>query len=127
MSAVACALNANKAGRVVDSAIYDDLLCRFERLLAFSETLQTRLRQENRRTARLQDLARQNSRLKARVGLDEVYIALLEQSLDSLGALEADSVTEAVTPVWPPASRRKGTDPSHRLHLASPLVEKVAR
>ena len=69
--------------------LYADLLGRFERLLAYASTLQARLRRHERRRVRFEKLSRQNSRLKARIGLDDIYIALLEQALESAGMLAA--------------------------------------
>ena len=76
-------------GSLIEVDLYADLLGRFERLLAYASTLQARLRRHERQRGRFERLSRQNSRLKARIGLDDIYIALLEQALESAGMLPA--------------------------------------
>ncbi len=74
-------------GSLIEVDLYADLLGRFERLLAYASTLQARLRRHERQRGRFERLSRQNSRLKARIGLDDIYIALLEQALESAGMM----------------------------------------
>ncbi len=76
-------------GSLIEVGLYSDLLGRFERLLAYASTLQARLRRHERQRGRFEKLSRQNSRLKARIGLDDIYIAFLEQALESAGMLAA--------------------------------------
>ena len=71
----------------MEARLYADLLSRFERCLAYASTLQTRLRRHERERERLEKLGKENHRLKARIGLDDFYIALLEQALESAGLL----------------------------------------
>ena len=74
-------------GSLIKVDLYTDLVGRFERLLAYASTLQARLRRHERQRGRFERLSRENSRLKARIGLDDIYIALLEQALESSGIL----------------------------------------
>ncbi len=73
----------------MEARLYADLLSRFERCLAYASTLQARLRRHERQRERLEKLGKENHRLKARIGLDDFYIALLEQALESAGVLPA--------------------------------------
>ena len=94
---------------LIEVGLYADLLGRFERLLAYASTLQARLRRHERQRRRFERLGRQNSRLKARIGLDDIYIALLEQALESAGMLP--------TPMQPAA----------RIEAVKPNVGGIAR
>ena len=75
------------SGALIEADLYTDLLSRFERLLAYASTLKARLRRHERQRGHFEKLSRENSRLKLRIGLDDIYIALLEQALESAGVL----------------------------------------
>ena len=64
-------------------------------------------------------LAKENSRLKARIGLDDIYIALLEQALEAAGMLSTSVKPPAVKAAQPQprkvAAKRAG---ARRLRLA---------
>ena len=77
------------SGALIETHLYTDLLSRFERLLAYASTLKARLRRHDRQRGHFEKLSRENSRLKLRIGLDDIYIALLEQALESAGVLPA--------------------------------------
>ena len=105
---------------LTQAGLYADLLSRFERLLAYASTLQARLRRHERQRGRFEKLSRENSRLKARIGLDDIYIALLEQALESAGVLPAPvqpaARIEAVKPVGGGIAREQRGE--RRLRLA---------
>ena len=77
------------SGALMEAALYTDLLSRFERLLAYAATLKARLRRHEQQRGHFEKLSRENSRLQLRIGLDDIYIALLEQALESAGVLPA--------------------------------------
>ncbi len=103
--------SAGTDSTTVDTSLFNDLLSRFERLLAYASTLQTRLLHYERRRLNMSTLARENSRLRARVGLDEIYIALLEQALESVGVMASAAQTgaglEATTAARAPDLRKR--------------------
>ena len=105
-----------KSGALMEAGLYADLLSRFERLLAYASTLQARLGRNERQRGRLEKLGGENRRLKARIGLDDVYIALLEQALESAGVIPTSvqpaSPIEATQPdrggiAWKHAGERR--------------------
>ena len=104
------------SGALIEADLYTDLLSRFERLLAYASTLKARLRHHERQRVHFEKLSRENSRLKLRIGLDDIYIALLEQGLESAGVLPAPvqpaARIEAVKP------DRGGIAGQRRLRLA---------
>ena len=110
----------SKTGSPAKVDLYSDLLSRFERLLAYASTLQARLRLSARQEQRLEKLIRENSRLKARIGLDDIYIALLEQALEAVGVLEGSGQPQSPEPAAAERPGHEQTLPAldPRLHLA---------
>lgn len=102
----------------VESELYEDLLTRFERLLAYSSTLQTRVSRLERGAGRLGKLAKENSRLRTRLGLDDVYIALLEQTLEAVDILPVGERPKALDQETERISRPNGQDRMLRLARA---------